>query len=427
MTKTQIYKFGGASVKDALAVQNLADILRNRLRNNFVIVVSAMGKTTNQLENIISSKLEGKDYSVNSTILKEFHLQICRDLFPEEHAIFPKIENYFILLYHELNKPISKNNYDEYYDRIIGFGELLSSRIVMEYLCFQNLLILWQDARELISTDSDFRFAKIDWEKTRRNCQTQLKPKLAQFPVLTQGFIGADPIGRPTTLGREGSDFTAAILAASLDAGSVTIWKDVPGVLNGDPKIFSETTLFEELDYQQAAQMTFYGASVIHPKTIKPLANAGIPLFVKSFLNPAEAGTKIHSLAKTESVPTFILKKGQILVSLKVTDFTFIEEKHIHQVYEQLQGLKLRVNMLQTSAISISIVIDSQLFKLEQLLERLKGEFEIRYNEGLELLTILHPDLDTIPALLDGYEVLLEQSTRNTFQVVRRKVTGNPS
>jgi aspartate kinase len=420
MTKTQIYKFGGASVKDALAVQNLAEILRNRLRNNFVIVVSAMGKTTNQLETILSLKLDGKDYSGNSTILKGLHLDICRELFSEQHTIFPKIENYFILLHHELNKPISKDIYDEYYDRIIGFGELLSSLIVMEYLCSQNLLILWQDARELISTDSDFRFAKIDWEKTRKNCQTQLKPKLAQFPVLTQGFIGSDSAGRPTTLGREGSDFTAAILAASLDAASVTIWKDVPGVLNADPKIFRETTLFAELDYQQAAQMTFYGASVIHPKTIKPLANAGIPLFVKSFLNPEAAGTKIHSLAKTDSVPTFILKKEQILVSLKVTDFTFIQEKHIHQVYEQLQQLKLRVNMLQTSAITISIVIDSQLFKLEQLLEQLRGEFEVRYNEGLELLTVLHPDLGTIPTLLEGYEVLLEQNTRNTVQIVRR-------
>ncbi len=420
MTKTQIYKFGGASVKDAAAVQNLADILRNRLRNNFVIVVSAMGKTTNHLEDILSLKLENLDYSKNSSILKDFHLAICRELFPDGHVIFPKIENYFILLHHELNKPISKENYDEYYDRIIGFGELLSSRIVMEYLCSQNLLILWQDARELICTDSDFRFAKVDWEKTRRNCQTQLKPKLEQFPVLTQGFIGADPMGRPTTLGREGSDFTAAILAASLDAGSVTIWKDVPGVLNADPKIFNDTTLFSELDYQQAAQMTFYGASVIHPKTIKPLANAGIPLFVKSFLHPDKPGTKIHSLAKAESVSTIILKKDQILVSLKVTDFTFIEEKHIHQVYEQLQVLKLRVNMLQTSAITISIVIDSQLFKLEQLLVQLKNDFDIRYNEGLELLTVLYPATDSIPKLLEGYEVLLEQSTRNTVQIVRR-------
>ncbi|MDR7132577.1 aspartate kinase [Algoriphagus sp. 4150] len=420
MTKTQIYKFGGASVKDALALQNLAIILRNRLRNNFVIVVSAMGKTTNHLEGILSLKLENRDYSTNSTILKSFHLDICMALFPEGHVIFPKIENYFIRLHHELDKPISKDNYDEYYDRIIGFGELLSSRIVMEYLCSQNLLVLWQDARELICTDSDFRFAKINWERTRNNCQSQLKPKLAQFPVLTQGFIGKDSVGRPTTLGREGSDFTAAILAASLDAGSVTIWKDVPGVLNADPKIFANTTLFAELDYGQAAEMTFYGASVIHPKTIKPLANSNIPLFVKSFLNPDEPGTKIYSQAKAEPIPTFILKKDQILVSFKVTDFTFIEEKHIHQVYEQLQGLKLRVNMLQTSAISISLVIDSQLFKLEQLLTQLNRHFEIRYNEGLELLTVLHPDNDSIPKLLKGYEVLLEQSTRNTVQIVRR-------
>lgn len=420
MTKTQIYKFGGASVKDASAVKNLAIILRNRLRNNFVIVVSAMGKTTNHLETILSLKLANQDYSGNSANLKSYHLDICAELFPEGHVIFPKIENYFILLQHELNKPISKDNYDEYYDRIIGFGELLSSRIVMEYLCFQDLLVLWQDARELICTDSDFRFAKIDWEKTRRNCHTQLKPKLEQFPVLTQGFIGADSKGRPTTLGREGSDFTAAILAASLDAASVTIWKDVPGVLNADPKIFPDSILFEELDYQQAAQMTYYGASVIHPKTIKPLANAGIPLFVKSFLHPDEPGTKIHRSAKSKTIPTIILKKDQILVSLKVTDFTFIEEKHIHQVYEQLQGLKLRVNMLQTSAITISIVIDSQLFKLDQLLSKLKNDFEIRYNEGLELLTVLHSDAEAIAKLLTDYEVLLEQSTRNTFQVVRR-------
>ena len=421
MGKIQIHKFGGASVKDSSAVRNLASILRNRLRNNFVIVVSAMGKTTNELETMLSLRMEDKDYSGNSTILKEYHLAICKELFPEDHVIFPKIENYFILLHHEFNKQVSKENYDEYYDRIIGFGELLSSRIVMEFLCLENLLVLWQDARELIRTDSDFRFAKIDWEKTRLNCQSQLKPKLDQFPVLTQGFIGADSKGRPTTLGREGSDFTAAILAASLDAASVTIWKDVPGVLNADPKLFADTTLFEELDYQQAAQMTFYGASVIHPKTIKPLANASIPLFVKSFLNPDEAGTKIHSTAQSVSIPTFILKKDQILVSLKVTDFTFIEEKHIHQIYEKLKVLKLRVNMLQTSAITISIVIDSQLFKLEKLLEQLNQDFEIRYNEGLELLTVLYPDMESTPNFLNGYQVLLEQSTRNTIQVVRRR------
>lgn len=192
MTKTQIYKFGGASVRDALAVKNLTEILRNRLRNNLVIVVSAMGKTTNHLEIILSLKLNDQDYSENSAILKDFHLDICNSLFPSEHLIFSKIENYFILLHHELNKPITKDNYDEYYDRIVGFGELFSSRIVMEYLCTKGMLVLWQDARELICTDSDFRFAKVDWQQTRKNCQAQLKPKLDTYPVLTQGFIGAD-------------------------------------------------------------------------------------------------------------------------------------------------------------------------------------------------------------------------------------------
>lgn len=421
MAKMVIYKFGGASVKDAASVRNLAEILRNRLRNNLIIVVSAMGKTTNALESILDRKLKGESIYENSANLKEFHLGICRALFPEHHVIFAQLDNLFIQLNNDLEQKLSSENYDEFYDRIVSFGEVVSSRIVAEFLCLEDLIVLWQDAGGVIQTDSDFRFAKINWEKTRKNCQEKWKPLLENFPILTQGFIGKDPKGRTTTLGREGSDFTAAILATSLDASSVTIWKDVPGVLNANPKLFPNTKKFDELGYREAAEMTYFGASVIHPKTIKPLANAGIPLFVKSFLDPEAAGTKIHENAPAHQVPTIVLKKDQILVSFKVTDFTFIEEKHIHRVYEQLQALKLRVNMLQLSAISISIVIDVQLFKLEQLLERLKSEFEIRYNEGLELLTILHPKQAEIPSFLEGYEVLLEQASRNTFQVVRRK------
>jgi aspartate kinase len=421
MTKTQIFKFGGASVKDASAVKNLAEILRNRLRKNMVIVVSAMGKTTNALEKLLELRMKEEDISSNSTILKNYHLEICKDLFPSDHTIFSKLDNYFLQLEKLLVNPITKDNYDEYYDRVVAFGELISSRIVMEYLCEIGLVSVWQDAREFISTNSDFRFAKINWEKTRQNCQKNLKSILDQFPVVTQGFIGADPQGRTTTLGREGSDFTAAILATSLDAGSVTIWKDVPGVLNADPKLFEDTQLFDELDYQQAAQMTFYGASVIHPKTIKPLANSGIPLFVKSFLRPEAAGTKIFQLGKQNPIPTIVLKQNQILVTFRVTDFTFIEEEQIHTIYEQLNALKLRVNFLQTSAISVSIIIDQQLFKLEQLVNSLKSKFIIRYNEGLELLTVLHPDRKDFSDLNPGYEILLEQSTRNTVQFVRRK------
>lgn len=422
MSKTWIYKFGGASVKDAAALKNLAEILRNRLRNNLVIVVSAMGKTTNALEGILVNKLNGLDFSENSAILKNFHREICEELFPEGHSVFAQVDNLFAQLKNQLEKPLSRENYDEYYDQVVCFGELISSKIVAEYLCYRDLIVLWQDAREVIHTDSDFRFAKISWEKTRQFAQSSWKPILENYPILTQGFIGKDSKGKTTTLGREGSDFTAAILGTSLDAGSVTIWKDVPGVLNADPKLFPNTQKFEELGYREAAEMTYFGASVIHPKTIKPLANAGIPLFVKSFLNPDASGTKIHEHAAPHEVPTIVLKKEQILVSFKVTDFTFIEEKHIHRIYEQLQTLKLRVNMLQLSAISVSIVIDAQLFKLEQLLEKLKGEFEIRYNEGLELLTILKQKQEEIPALMEGYQLLLEQSTRNTFQAVRRKI-----
>lgn len=422
MAKTVIYKFGGASVKDADSLINLAEILRNRLRKNLIIVISAMGKATNSLESILSKKLEGENIYENNAILKEYHLQLCRELFPEDHAIFPKLENLFLQLENDLEKVLTPENYDEFYDRIVSFGELVSTRIVAEFLCLQGLIVLWQDAREVVHTDSDFRFAKIDWTKTRKSCQEKWKPLLENFPILTQGFIGSDPKGKTTTLGREGSDFTAAILATSLDAGSVTIWKDVPGVLNADPKLFLNTKKFNELGYREAAEMTYFGASVIHPKTIKPLANASIPLFVKSFLDPEATGTIIHEFAIPHHVPTIVLKKDQVLVSFKVTDFTFIEEKHIHRVYEQLQALKLRVNMLQLSAISISIVIDTQLFKLDQLISKLREEFEIRYNEGLELLTILHQKVEEIPPLLEGYEVLLEQASRNTFQVVRRKI-----
>ncbi len=416
-----VYKFGGASVKDAAALRNLHTILQSRLQTNKLIVVSAMGKTTNALEGVLAKKLEQADFSQDWKQIRDFHVGVCRELFPDAHPVVAKLEQLMDTAQPILEAPISKSNYDEVYDQLICYGELLSSLVVSEYLIFKGLPLSWQDARTVIHTDSDFRFAKIDWEKTRDACQNQWAGLLEQTTILTQGFIGKDPQGRTTTLGREGSDFTAAILASSLDAESVTIWKDVSGVLNADPKLFPNTQKFEELRYREAAEMTYFGASVIHPKTIKPLANAGIPLFVKSFLNPEASGTKIHEHAAPHEVPTLVLKKNQVLVTFKVTDFTFIEEKHIHSIYEKLKELKLRANMLQLSAISVSLVVDSQLFKLEQLVESLKSSFEIRYNEELELLTILKPKAAEIPALMEGYLLLLEQTTRTTYQAVRRK------
>ena len=421
MSATLVYKFGGASVKDAPALRNLYDILLPRLQTSTVIVVSAMGKTTNALEAILTKKLAGEDYASEWNALKNFHKDLCAELFPESHPVGEQLETFFSAAREALQAQVSKGNYDEVYDQVVCFGELLSSLIVSEYLGFRGLPNRWQDAREVIHTDSDYRFAKIDWDKTRSACQEKWGDMLHASPILTQGFIGSDTQGKTTTLGREGSDFTAAILATCLDAQSVTIWKDVPGVLNADPKLFDSTQKFEELGYREAAEMTYFGASVIHPKTIKPLANAGIPLFVKSFLNPDASGTKIHEHAAPHEVPTLVLKKNQVLVSFKVMDFTFIEEKHIQKIYEKLQVLKLRVNMLQVSAITVSIVLDTQLFKLEQLVESLKTAFEIRYNEELELLTILRPRVEEIPSLMEGYAVLLEQTTRTTYQAVRRK------
>jgi len=421
MSATLVYKFGGASVKDAPALRNLYDILLPRLQTSTVIVVSAMGKTTNALEAILTKKLAGEDYASEWNALKNFHKDLCAKLFPESHPVGEQLETFFSAAREALQAQVSKANYDEVYDQVVCFGELLSSLIVSEYLGFRGLPNRWQDAREVIHTDSDYRFAKIDWDKTRSACQEKWGDMLHTSPILTQGFIGSDTQGKTTTLGREGSDFTAAILATCLDAQSVTIWKDVPGVLNADPKLFDSTQKFEELGYREAAEMTYFGASVIHPKTIKPLANAGIPLFVKSFLNPEASGTKIHEHAAPHDVPTLVLKKNQVLVTFKVTDFTFIEEKHIQKIYEQLQVLKLRVNMLQVSAITVSIVLDTQLFKLEQLVESLKTAFEIRYNEELELLTILKPRVEEIPSLMEGYTLLLEQTTRTTYQAVRRK------
>ena len=421
MSATLVYKFGGASVKDAPALRNLYDILLPRLQTSTVIVVSAMGKTTNALEAILTKKLAGEDYASEWTALKNFHKDLCAELFPESHPVREQLETFFSAAREALQAQVSKANYDEVYDQVVCFGELLSSLIVSEYWGFRGLPNRWQDAREVIHTDSDYRFAKIDWDKTRSACQEKWGDMLHTSPILTQGFIGSDTKGKTTTLGREGSDFTAAILATCLDAQSVTIWKDVPGVLNADPKLFDSTQKFEELGYREAAEMTYFGASVIHPKTIKPLANAGIPLFVKSFLNPEASGTKIHEHAAPHEVPTLVLKKNQVLVTFKVTDFTFIEEKHIQKIYEQLQVLKLRVNMLQVSAITVSIVLDTQLFKLEQLVESLKTAFEIRYNEELELLTSLKPRVEEIPTLMEGYALLLEQTTRTTYQAVRRK------
>lgn len=420
MSKTFVFKFGGASVKDADSIKNLAEILFNRLRNRLVIVISAMGKTTNLLEKILQNKYRQEDYSSNISILKSYHLNICQDLFEKHSSIFPIVSNLILQLEKQLERPLSKDNYDYFYDQTVCYGELLSSKILQEYLCSKGYICIWQDAREIIQTDANFRFAKVDWDQTAINCHKYIVPKLEQFPVIIPGFIGRTASGESTTLGREGSDFSAAVIASCLKANAVTIWKDVPGVLNADPKRFSSTIKFEELDYQEAAELTYYGASVIHPKTIKPLANNHIPLWVKSFLTPDESGTKIHQVANAHKIPCIVVKDNQALVSFKVTDFTFINEGHIQEIYESLNDLKLKVNLFQTSAISISLVVDRQEFKLEKLIATLQDNYQIRYNEGLQLITIKNHQPEVIENIIQGKDILLEQITRTTFQILHK-------
>ncbi|MFN3800791.1 aspartate kinase [Belliella pelovolcani] len=418
MSKAIVFKFGGASVKDAESIKNLFNILFKRLQTPMILVISAIGKTTNAIEEILKAKLNQEDYSLKCTIIKDQHLNVCESLFPKEHEIFEKVSFQFEMLLKELHKPLDKENYDEFYDQVIVFGELVSTLIIQAYTSYRGVSSTWLDARDLISTNSEFRFAKVNWISTQTKINEILKPIAEKSLVVTQGFIGKDTLGKSTTLGREGSDFTASILAYCLDASAVTIWKDVEGVLNADPKKFKKTTKFEELDYHEAAELTYYGASVIHPKTIKPLANKNIPLFVKSFLRPDGSGTKIHQVAKANTVPCIVLKEAQILVTFKVTDFTFINEQHMHLVYSELEKLKLKVNLLQTSAISISIVIDEQLFKLEKLILSLNSAFQIKYNTDLNLITIKNPTSKMIKKMMQNKAVLMEQITRTTFQIV---------
>jgi aspartate kinase len=424
MSKAIIFKFGGASVKDASAVKNLAEILINRLQNPAVVVVSAMGKTTNLLEDILEDKVSNEDYSLNITRLKNQHFEICQDLFPSSHLIFAKLENLFVQLERALAAKIPENGYDEYYDQIVCYGELISSKIVQEFLCESQIFCIWQDARDLIQTDERFSAALVDWQATKGNCRKILLPQIQKFPVVTQGFIARSKSGKPTTLGREGSDFSAAIFAHCLDAKSVTIWKDVPGVLNADPKILPNTILFNKLDYREAAEMTFYGASVIHPKTIKPLANKNIPLWVKSFMDPSAHGTLITNCNESQNIPTFVHKSDQVLVTFRVTDFTFINELHLHRIYAVLEKLKIRVNLLQTSAISVSLCLDKQFIKIEKLIGELKEFFSIRYNENLKLLTVLHHHQEIVQEIEEGKEIFLEQRTRNTYHIVFKEFNG---
>lgn len=414
----KVFKFGGASVKDAQGVKNVVTVLQKTGEQNLLIVVSAMGKMTNALESVVSDYFKDTEsFRESQQLLLDFHLPILKELFQHtSHPIFKKLNT----LVSELSQFLEQNkskNHAFVYDQVVSFGELISTSIVSAYLNEIGIVNTWLDVRTCIVTDSKYRDAKVDWEATQQKISSQVS---VRGITITQGFLGAEGTNNfTTTLGREGSDYTAAIFAYCLSADNVTIWKDVPGILNADPRYFSKTTLLRQISYREAIELAFYGASVIHPKTLQPLQRKEIPLFVKSFLNPLDEGTCVGKGVTLEPmVSCFILKKNQVLISLSSLDFNFMMEDHIGNVFKWLHKYKMKVELIQNSAISFSVCIDNRYDTLEPLLNKLRSTFKVRWNENVTLYTIRHADAKQVKSLLKDKELLLKQESRGTVQLV---------
>ncbi|KAA9340640.1 aspartate kinase [Adhaeribacter soli] len=418
----QIFKFGGASVKDAAAFRNVRFIVQNySVPGELLIVVSAIGKTTNALETIFSKAHGNLIYEEDLLKLKDYHFSVASELFSQnENRVFQHLELLFANLQEQLQNLVP-DKFDQQYDQIISFGELLASTLLHHYLKTENLPAVWLDCRKYIQTDSTWREGKVDWTWTEKLIQRDLPEMLSNGNIIvTQGFIGGTSNGQTTTLGREGSDYSAAIFAYCLRAEKMTIWKDVAGLLNADPKIFPNTVRYPQISYQETIEMAYYGASVIHPKTIKPLADRQIPLFVKSFLDPESEGTRIGICPHEKLAPAFILKQNQCLISFGVKDFSFISEQNLSTIFHVLSELRIKINLMQNSAISFSICTDYDPTRLEKLIETLRDQFQIQYNISLQLFTIKNYDSESIRNLTAGKEILLEQRTRNTYQFACR-------
>lgn len=414
----KVFKFGGASVKDEEGVINLLDVLKTVNYQDTIIVVSAMGKTTNALEKIIESYFKNKSqvsYGVLS--LKEFHLKIIKNLFKEEgneckkevHRLFDELQMFL--------KSNKSPDYSFVYDQIICYGELLSTTIIHHFMMHKEMDSFWLDARNCIKTDDYYRSANLNWELTQKNIVDKVRRRSL---VITQGFIGSSLTNFSTSLGREGSDYTAAIFAYALNAKSVTIWKDVPGVLNGDPRVFKNTKLLNQISYREAIELAFYGASVIHPKTLQPLQRKEIPLYVKSFENPDSSGTSISKGKALEpNIPCYIVKKDQILLRLSSIDFSFIVEENISYIFGLLHEYQMPVELIQNSAISFSVCVNNKYNRLEELVLVLRSRFNVEVTKEVDLYTIRHFDSSASQFIQNiGKPVLLEQRTQQTAQFV---------
>jgi aspartate kinase len=418
----RVFKFGGASVKDANSVRNVASILERFKNEKLIVIISAMGKTTNALEEILETYWKG-NANCNQLIdqLEQFHEEILGDLFASNGI---EIKSDLASIFKTLaTKTASKpsDNYNFEYDQIVSLGEVISTRIVHAFLNKSGIESKWLDAREVVSTNDKWREAKINWSTSEEKIKSAVSDRLAgnSTIIISQGFIGHTSEGFTTTLGREGSDFSAAIFAYILEASDVTIWKDVPGMLNADPKWFDNTILIEKISFREAIELAYFGASVIHPRTIQPLKIKNIPLHIKSFLNPSEKGTIIQSSESDDSnIPSFIFKMDQVLISLSPRDFSFVIEENLEEIFAYLNSEGIRMNIMQNSAVSFSFCSDKSRIDIDKLISRFETEYIVKYNEPLELVTIRHYDAPTIERVTVGKKVILEQKSHQTARMV---------
>jgi aspartate kinase len=416
----RVFKFGGASVKDAAGIKNVYDVLQQVGYEDVLVIVSAMGKTTNALEDVIKHYFE-KSAELNSTVqeVKKYHNQILLDLFEDENnEVFTAVNTQFSDLEYFLSHNKSPN-YNFVYDQIVSYGELISTTILSHFMSFKGIQTQWLDVRNFVKTDSNYRDAEVDWELTQKNIANNVKRKILN---ITQGFLGSDENNFTTTLGREGSDYSAAIFAYCLNAESVTIWKDVPGVMNADPRYFENASLLNQISYREAIELAFYGASVIHPKTLQPLQKKEIPLYVKSFINPMLKGTSVAKGVDLEPyLPCFIVKREQLLVSLSSIDFSFIMEENISEIFGLFHEYKLKVNLIQNSAISFSVCVEDKFGNFNELNAILSKKFKVDFTEDVTLYTIRHFNENAAQTVEENKTVLLKQVSRETMQIVTKE------
>ena len=414
----KVFKFGGASIKDSAGVKNLLSVLNTVGYKDTLIVVSAMGKTTNAFEKIIEDYFKNKDQTLKGIkSIKDFHLKIVNDLFKKNSS---KIEELVNQLFEELQiflKSNKSSNYSFVYDQVVSYGELLSTKIIHHFMKFSGFECIWLDARDCIKTDDYYRAANLDWEMSQNKILEQAGKHTL---IITQGFIGSNSNNFTTTLGREGSDYSAAIFAYALNASSVTIWKDVPGVLNGDPRVFKKTKLLHQISYREAIELAFYGASVIHPKTLQPIQRKEIPLYVKSFQNPRASGTSVSKGKTIEPyIPCYIVKKDQVLLRLSSIDFSFIVEENISYIFGLLHEYQMAVELIQNSAISFSVCVNNKYKRLEELVLVLRSRFRVEVITGVDLYTIRHFNNGSSQFIKEiGKPILLEQRTQETAQFI---------